>query len=614
MSDVKVQAIVDWPEPRKVKDVQSFLGFANFYRRFIEEYSEIARPLTRLTKKDLKWSFGDPERAAFNALKEAFTRAPVLAHFEPGRQLVVETDASDYAIAAVLSIIGNDDDLHPIAFHSRSLSPAELNYDVHNKELLSIFDAFHEWRHYLEGPAFLVDVVTDHKNLEYFSTTKLLTRRQVRWSEYLSAFNMVIRFQPGSKGGKPDALTRRWDVYAREDSSYAAVNPHNFRPVFTQEQLSSSLRATYLQYPALRTSVIMDLESLHSDIKNGYDGDPEAQVGLALAGDLSNSCWTSDDAGLLRLDGRIYIPNSADLRLLVLRIHHDHILAGHFGQNRTLELIRRRYTWPKIREFVRHYVKSCTVCGRNKHTRHRPYGLLKPLPVPLRPWDSISLDFIEELPSSNGFTAILVIIDRASKQAIFIPTHDTITSEQLAQLFVIHVFSKHGVPSHVTSDRGSEFVAHFTRALAQALNMELHFTSGHHPEADGQTERANQTLEQYLRIYCSYQQDNWDQLLALAEFAYNNAPNASTGITQFFANKGYHPSITVYPERDLASARARDFVVNLDELHAMLRDEISLAQSRYKAQADKKRIAAPDFCVGDCVYLLAKYINTTRPT
>ncbi|GAW05911.1 reverse transcriptase-R -integrase [Lentinula edodes] len=185
---------------------------------------------------------------------------------------------------------------------------------------------------------------------------------------------------------------------------------------------------------------------------------------------------------------------------------------------------------------------------------------------------------------SNGFTAILVVVDRSSKQAIFIPTHDTITSEQLAELFVIHVFSKHGVPNHVTSDRGSEFVSAFFRALGKALSMELHYTSGYHPEADGQTERVNQTLEQYIRIYCSYQQDDWSPLLPIAEFAYNNAPNASTGITPFFANKGC-------PEVDMKSDLARDFVVNLDELHVFLREEILLAQSRYKEQADRKRIS-----------------------
>jgi len=140
------------------------------------------------------------------------------------------------------------------------------------------------------------------------------------------------------------------------------------------------------------------------------------------------------------------------------------------------------------------------------------------------------MDFIEKLPFSSSFDTILVIVDRLSKQAIFIPTHNTITSAELARLFVTHVFSKYGVPSHVTSDCGSEFVSHFFHSLGTALDMRLHFTSGYHPEANGQAERTNQTLEQYLRVYCNYQQDNWSELLPLAEFAYNNAPSSTTGV------------------------------------------------------------------------------------
>ena len=151
--------------------------------------------------------------------------------------------------------------------------------------------------------------------------------------------------------------------------------------------------------------------------------------------------------------------------MTVLRYRHDHPLAGHFGQNRTLELIRCEYTWPGLRTFVKDYVQSCTSCARAKTPRHRPYGLLKQLPVPEKPWNSISMDFIEQLPSSTGFTAILVVVDRLSKQAIFIPTHDTITSLELAKLFLLHVFSKHGVPAHVTSDRSTEFVSHFFQSL-----------------------------------------------------------------------------------------------------------------------------------------------------
>jgi hypothetical protein len=240
--------------------------------------------------------------------------------------------------------------------------------------------------------------------------------------------------------------------------------------------------------------------------------------------------------------------------------------------------------------------------------------MLKQLPVSDRPWNSISMDFIETLPTSSGSNAILVIVDRFSKQAIFIPTTSACTSEDLANLFVIHVFSKHGTPAHVTSDRGPEFVSRFFCALGEALDMRLHFTSGYHPEGDGQTERTNQTLEQYLRIFCNYQQDNWSDILRLAEFAYNNAPSATTGISPFFANKGYHLNLTVHPERDLASARARNFVVDLDELHQKLKSSIHEAQARYQKYTDLRRAPAPDFQVGQQVFVKAQFFRTTRPS
>jgi len=180
MSNAKVKTIQEWPEPKKVKDIQSFLGFANFYRRFIFNYSDIVIPLTHLTRKNTPWNFDDNCRIAFNTLKQAFTSAPILMHWVLDVKLVVETDASDYALAAILSIITKDNEIHPIAFHSRTFSALELNYDVHNKELLAIFEAFKIWRYYLERSASPIDVVMDHKNLEYFSTTKILMCRQAR--------------------------------------------------------------------------------------------------------------------------------------------------------------------------------------------------------------------------------------------------------------------------------------------------------------------------------------------------------------------------------------------------------------------------------------------------
>jgi len=199
------------------------------------------------------------------------------------------------------------------------------------------------------------------------------------------------------------------------------------------------------------------------------------------------------------------------------------------------------------------------------------------------------MDFIEKLLSSSRFDIILVIVDWLTKQVIFIPAYNTIMSADLTRLFILHVFSKHGIPSHVTSDRGSEFVSNFFRSLGTALDMQLHFTSGYHLEGDRQTKCMNRTLEQYLHAYCNYQQDNWSKLLPLAEFAYNNALNATTGVSPFFANKGYHLNITVHPKRNIASSRACDFAIDLDELQSTLK-------------------------VGDKVFIKAQFFRTTQPS
>src|ERR1700726_4351209 len=493
MDMAKVNTIQEWPTLRKVKDIQSFLGFTNFYHCFVHGYSDIITPMTHLTRKNIPWLWSDDCQSVFDSLKSAFSSALILSHFTPGAPLIVETDASDYTVAAILSTVTPDGEVHPIAFHSHTLGISELNYDTHDKELLTIFEVFSAWRHYLEGSETQVDIVTDHKNLEYFSTVHLLTWRQARWSEFLSQFNFVIRFRPGQLGMKPDALTRRWDVYPEEgDSDYACVNPQNLRLMFTSGQLISSLRASSLYEPALRASFVINDDQLRRDIRSGISLNPViAPILEDLHSNSADPKWSMDDDGLLHECGRIYVLDVNDLRLRVLCARHDHPLAGHFGRTKTMALVFRDYTWPKLRGFISDFCKSCTICGRVKAPWHKPYGTLKQLPIPEKPWNSISMDFIEQLPESSGFTMILVVVDRFTKQGIFIPMTNKVNSAELARLFILHVFSKHGVPLHVTSDRGSEFVSHFFRLLGKVLDMTLHFTSGYHPEGDGQTERTN---------------------------------------------------------------------------------------------------------------------------
>ena len=186
MSDNKIKIIQDWPEPKKVKNIQSFLGFTNFYCWFIFNYSDIVIPLTCLIQKNIPWKFDSFCQDAFNSLKKTFTSAPILTYWIFYAQLIVETDASDYTLTAILSIVNNDNKVHLVAFHSHTFTVAELNYDIHDKKLLAIFEAFKIWWHYLEDPVYSINIVTDHKNLEYFSTTKVLIWKQAWWFEYLS--------------------------------------------------------------------------------------------------------------------------------------------------------------------------------------------------------------------------------------------------------------------------------------------------------------------------------------------------------------------------------------------------------------------------------------------
>jgi hypothetical protein len=211
MDKGKLAGVLDWPIPKKVKEIQAFLGFANFYRRFIKDFSKIVRPITALLRKGQTWDWGDKQTEAFKELKEAFTQASVLGMPDPDLPLIIECDASDFATGAVLSQRDQDGKIHPIAFQSATMNNAEQNYKIYDKELLAIIRALEAWCHYLKGAQHKVIILSNHQNLQYFSTSKTLTRRQAHWSLFLNQFDFEIKHRPGRLGGKPDKLSRRAD-------------------------------------------------------------------------------------------------------------------------------------------------------------------------------------------------------------------------------------------------------------------------------------------------------------------------------------------------------------------------------------------------------------------
>lgn len=330
----------------------------------------------------------------------------------------------------------------------------------------------------------------------------------------------------------------------------------------------------------------------------------------------ANSSGYSLRNGILYHEDAIHVPDCNEILLEICRQYHDEPTAGHPGIHCTSELISRQWHWQGMRQFVKRYVNHCQECSRNKNGSHKPYGLLQPLPIPETPWQSISLDFIVKLPVSEGYDSVLVVVNRLTKMAHFLPCNEASSTEEFAQLFFKSIFRLHGLPADIVSDRGSHFTSTFWKEVTRLCNVERKLSTSYHPETDGQTERTNQTLEQYLRIYCNYDQDNWASILHLAEFAYNNAQNTSTQVSPFFANYGYHPNVRILtdPQPPSQTTSGGALISRIHNVQEELQKELQYAQDTYKEFADRRRLSGPTLPIGSQVWLNARNISTTRPT
>jgi len=405
MESDRISTLEDWPTPKSVRDVQVLLGFTNFYRRFIRKYAKVTLPLTELLKKSetsrgkksegsAQWEWTLEAELAFRNLKWTFTEAPILQHFDPAKPIILQTDASGFAIAGILNQYDVFGVLRPVNFYSRKCSPAEQNYDTYDRELLAMVETLKQWRHYLEGANYKVLIRCDHKNLEYFQTSKVLSRRQARWSEILSAYDFVIELLEGSEN-PADGPSRRPDYeigYERPVARLLAtvsVEPYdNLMPAIIAAQASDPLA--------------VHLSAKHVD-RPMIDGTDTAK---------EESQWKVV-AGVLTYEGRIYVPAINSLRGKVISLLHDIPDSGHFGALKTTELVSRDFYWPVMDTRVRKYVSGCEVCHQIKAPRHARHGINMPLEIPSQPWEGVTMDFVTDLPEStaSGYTGILVIVD-----------------------------------------------------------------------------------------------------------------------------------------------------------------------------------------------------------
>ncbi|KAJ1588629.1 hypothetical protein NDA11_002950 [Ustilago hordei] len=487
MDPEKVRTVKEWPMPESIHDIQRFLGFANFYRRFIAHFARIAKPLTALVKpieRFKKLELPEEAQQAFHKLIQAFTSAGVLQHFDYHLPTRLETDASDFAIAGVLKQ-EHEGRWHPVAFYSRKMSSAEKNYEIHDKELLAVY-------------------------------------------------------RPGDKGGEPDALTRRTDMQpAGEEQDHNVrqlLPPRVFKETADHDSL---LVAPMISMESIASKGLKDLVKIFQPL------DQELQeIHRKKPFEVKDDLWYSG--------GRLVIP--------------------------------------------------------------------KPLATPDRPWGSISLDFIEGLPpskkyDSKTYDSILVIVDRLTKFAILAPTHKTVTAKQTAVLLYGHMVRLFGYPDHMVSDRGRQFISGAWKAFAEQMGVKHSLSTAYHPQTDGQTERVNQVIEQYLRMYCNYEQNDWANLLDTAAFVYNNTVHNSIGVSPFFACYGWnpkaHPDI---PQRLGVNDPGRfEYLMDGKERCKYLQEQIREAQRRSVDQYNRKHKDI-EFKVGDMVYINRRNWKTRRPT
>jgi hypothetical protein len=553
----KTQAIAAWPRPSSKKDIQSFLGLAGYYRRFIDNFAGASAILSDLLRADVNFSWTPAHESYFNLLKKLLTTPPILKVPDFNKKFILGTDASIIAVGGVLSQEFTDG-IHPICFTSKKLNEAEKNYATHEQECLAIIHCFKKWRCYLEGSEVVVQ--TDHKSLQYLQTQKQLSRRMTRWASFLQQFQFTIEYVKGPTNVVADALSRVELEECNQES---------------EQQLLAIVQSDWPEYipEVLLTGRVPD--TVNKELKD------------LLQSETKN--FVFENQKLYRVTENLkvqFVPFSERAELVVT----FHRAVGHLAANSIAGLITERYWWPSIKTDIPLWISTCAECQLHAGPDRNNKEELHPLPVRnLRPFARWGIDFVGPLPKTpSGNKWLLVAIDYVTKWPIA-KAVKTATSEAVADFIENEIILNFGVPDEIVSDRGQSFNSAVIESLLDSFRIKHLMSSAYHPRTNGAVERLNGTLGKMLAKYSHKQKTNWDQYLNSCILAARIRIHNATGFSPFYLVYGSNVKIP----GDMALPNLTDEIDSIDHTGERLQEINSLQAHRQEAikQLEKQRDA-----------------------
>ena len=660
----KIAVIVEWETFNSIKKVQAFLKFVNFYRRFIRKFNKIADSLNDFIHKNRAFKWTTKCQKTFDNLKKIFIIVSILKHFDSKVENIVEIDVFDERLKEILFQYDVDDLLHFVVFFFKKMIFVECNYEIYDKEFLTIIKDFEKWRFELKDFKFFIQVIIDHKNLKYFMFFKLFNRKQARWSKYFFRFNFKIIYRLDKLNNATNNLSRTkarlkkkknktmWQTVLKQNNLHIQVcslkaNILSDDDVSSIDILSENFNdtdvfsETFIDEKSLKDqfAVACALNEKYQRILKVFRIEKRTVKEFSLV-----ECTIVNDQIQYRVERtiidfdvdfveysldneKLLIFNNDELRLKLIQLAHDTPIADHFEVTKTYEIFARNYFWINMMNTIKQFIRNCHICRRKKFFRNKYFEALRLLFVSEVRWSDISIDFVVKLSKSKNLWEIkyenmMIIVNRLSKQT-HVKFIDELIFERVAQIFY-HIFWKiHDLFESCVFDRDTQFVNYFWKRLIERLRTRARLSTAYHFEIDGQTEVFNSEIEIYIKIFCVYFQNDWVMWSLFCEFAINNHMSEITEFFSFFVNFDQHSRMSIEPFRDLKRmnliTRQRRFMKHADEyvnkmnvINAELRTQMIWTQIKQKKFVNVHRVYDFKYVVENKVWLNTRNMRIKR--